>query len=112
MRTVVAKDTMLAMVKLATKTEESTCGLIDYNMVSYSLAYSQDEAVESNALVFISQKADCRKRKNAKLMEVNTVMTEKETYLRITVDSGASDNVISEWVQYETGASTLRRKET
>ena len=40
------------------------------------------------------------KKKNVELMEVNTVMTEKEDDLWSIVDSGASDNVISEWVQY------------
>ena len=39
-----------------------------------------------------------RKRKNVKLMEVKTVLNEKEEDLWITVHSGVSENVISEWM--------------
>ena len=39
-----------------------------------------------------------KRKKNAKMMEVNTVTNEKGEDLWITVDSGASENVISDWM--------------
>ena len=40
-RTDVAKDAMSKMAKLVTEIEESTCGVIDYGMVSYSATLSR-----------------------------------------------------------------------
>ena len=39
-----------------------------------------------------------KRKKNAKMVEVNTVTNEKGEDLWITVDSGASENVISVWM--------------
>ena len=52
-----------------------------------------------------------KRKKNAKMMDVSTVTNEKGEDLWITVDSGASENVISDWVapQFKVKPSTGRR---
>ena len=52
-----------------------------------------------------------KRKKNAKMMEVNTVTNEKGEDLWITVDSGASENVISDWIapQFKVKPSTGSR---
>ena len=52
-----------------------------------------------------------KRKKNAKMMDVTTMTNEKGEDLWITVDSGASENVISEWVapQFKVKPSTGSR---
>ena len=52
-----------------------------------------------------------KRKKNAKMMEVNTVTNEKGEDLWITVVSGASENVISDWMapQFKVKPSTGSR---
>ena len=55
---ILAKDTMSVMVKLETKIEESTCGVLDYDMVFHHMAHSRNKYRKA-ILPFLSRQADC-----------------------------------------------------
>ena len=85
-RSVVAKDTMSAMVKLAREIEESASDVVGYGMVSHPMTSSRDKLWRA-MLSFLSRPAECG-------MPVDSVsFQEKAGYMVIPTNKVSTDNV-------------------